>query len=111
MAKKKDIVKITKLVCQVLENDPKSRDDDKRLTFKVLQMIQGEKGQVLELKLRELRKLPAFATITRVRAVIQNELGKFLPTSEAVRQARRISEESWQNWITGTPTFACMKEE
>ena len=63
------------------------------------------KGPALTLKLRELRKLPAFATITRVRAVIQNERSKYLPTSPEVRRQRRIAEEAWLNYITGTKPF------
>lgn len=105
MAKKTDIKKITEAVVSVLENDPESRNDDRRLTFKVLQKLKGKKGPVLELKLRQLRKLPAFATITRVRAVIQNELNKYLPTLPEVRRQRRITEETWLEYITGTPVF------
>lgn len=113
MAKKPDIEKITKLVAQVLESDPESRNDDRQLTFKVLQKLKGGNGKepILELKLRDLRKLPAFATITRVRAVIQNELGKYLPTSEEVRRQRRISEETWLEYITGTKTFEAVLDK
>ena len=107
MPKKTDIVKITKAVVHVLENDPESRNDDRRLTFEVLQFLKGNriKDPVLTLKLRELRKLPAFATIARVRAVLQNELHEYLPTSPEVRRQRRISEETWLTYITGTQVF------
>lgn len=105
MAKKTGIEKITRAVVTILEADPESRNDDRRLTFKVLQRLQGEKGPVLELNLRELKKLPAFSTIARVRAVIQNELSKYLPTRPEVRRQRRINEETWLEYITGTPVF------
>ena len=107
MPKKTDIVKITKAVVQVLESDPESRNDDRRLTFEVLQLLKGNsiKEPVLTLKHRELRKLPAFTTIARVRAVIQNELLKYLPTSPEVRRQRRISQDAWLNYIMGTPLF------
>jgi len=107
MAKKTDIEKITRTVVEILEADTESRNDDRRLTFKVLQRLQGGegKGPFLQLYLRDLRKLPAFATITRVRAVIQNNLHKYLPTSPEVRRKRRIAEETWLNYITGTPVF------
>ncbi|HUW19359.1 MAG TPA: hypothetical protein VMW16_08660 [Sedimentisphaerales bacterium] len=97
-----------KIVVDVLAADPETRDDDNRLAFEVLgRILTGkEKSQVLTLRKRDLRKLPQFATITRMRAVIQNELGKYLPTSEAVRRRRRISEAAWEQWLTGTPTFA-----
>lgn len=106
MAKKPDLIQITKAVATVLENDPESRNDDRRLTFKVLQQLQGDSSsKIFVLKLRELYKLPAFTTIARVRAVLQNELSKYLPTSPEVRKKRRISEETWLNYITGTPVF------
>jgi hypothetical protein len=113
MAKETDIAKITNAVVKVLEDDPESRNDDKRLTFKVLQLLKGNsiKEHVLTLKLRELRKLPAFATITRVRAVIQNELGKYLPTRAEVRRLRRIAEETWLSYITGTEVFPGVLKE
>ena len=106
MPKKTDIVKITKAVVQVLETDPESRNDDRRLTFKVLQQLKGDSSsKIFVLKLRELYKLPAFTTIARVRAVLQNEMLKYLPTSPEVRRKRRISEDAWLNYITGTPVF------
>lgn len=106
MPKKTDIVKITKAVVQVLESDPESRNDDRRLTFKVLQQLKGDSSSnIFVLKLRELDKLPAFTTIARVRAVLQNELNKYLPTSPEVRRKRRISEETWLTYITDTPVF------
>lgn len=106
MPKKPDIIKITKAVVQVLESDPESRNDDRRLTFKVLQQLKGEsKTNILVLKIGELWKLPAFATIARVRAVLQNNLNKYLPTVLEVRKKRRISEQAWLTYITGTPVF------
>jgi len=107
MAKKPDIETLVKTVVSIMEADKESRNDDRRLTFKVLQRLKGEsdKEPVLTLKLRELRKLPAFATITRVRAVIQNNLHKYLPTSPEVRRQRRIGEETWLEYITGTAVF------
>jgi len=107
MATKESIETLTRTVVSILESDTESRNDDRRLTFKVLQRLKGESDEepVLTLKLRELRKLPAFATITRVRAVIQNHLHKYLPTSPEVRRKRQINEDVWLEYITGTPVF------
>lgn len=107
MANKTSIETLTKTVISILEADTESRNDDRRLTFKVLQRLQGGegKGPFLTLYLRDLRKLPVFATITRVRAIIQNRLHKYLPTSPDVRRKRLISEENWMEYITGTPVF------
>jgi hypothetical protein len=98
---------VTHAVIEVLQHDEESRNDDKRLTFKVLaRLLPGDdKRRKIELKMTQLRKLPAFATITRVRAFVQNELGKYLPTKAEVREKRRISEEAWHDWTTGTRNF------
>lgn len=37
--------------------------------------------------------------VKRVRAKIQNEEGKYLPTDPKVRKARRINEEKWNEWV------------
>lgn len=103
--KKTSVVKVTEVVVAILESDKESRNDDRRLTFKVLQKLLGDKGTFIKLSLREMWRLPAFATITRVRAMLQNELGKYLPTSEKVRKQRRISEETWRTYTTGTQVF------
>jgi len=107
MAKKPDTETLVRTVVSIMEADTESRNDDRRLTFKVLLRLKGESDRepVLTLKLRELRKLPAFATITRVRAVIQNNLHKYLPTSPEVRRKRLINEDVWMEYITGTPVF------
>ena len=107
MSKETSIETLTKTVISILEADTESRNDDRRLTFKVLQRLQGGegKGPFLELKLRDIWKLPAFATITRVRAILQNQLHKYLPTSPEIRRKRLISEDAWMEYITGTPVF------
>ena len=113
MATKTSIEKITKTVVSILEADVESRNDDRRLTFKVMLRLKGQsdKEPVLTLKLRELRKLPAFATITRVRAIIQNQLNKYLPTLPEVRRKRLIKEDTWLEYITGTPVFPGILDE
>lgn len=37
--------------------------------------------------------------VQRVRAFIQNKKKLYLPTSEAVRKARKISQDSWEEWL------------
>lgn len=104
---KKDLQKIAELVVKELAGDIESRNDDKRLTFRVLSKVLtgNDKARVLSLRMDDLRRLPSFAHITRVRARIQNDLRQYLPTLAEVRRKRRINEEVWRNYITGTEIF------
>ncbi len=107
MTEQKDTERLVSLIYDILENDEESRNDDKRLTFKVLaQILTGDrKVRTLSLSMKDLKKLPVFATITRARALLQNKQGWFLPTRREVRQRRRIDEETWRTYLTGTDPF------
>ncbi len=97
-------IKVTsKIVLDILRTDTRSRNDDKYLTFRVLQQkLHGDpKGQLLSISLSDLKDLPAFETIKRVRAQIQNVEKKFLPTEAAVRRRRRIREDDFAAWASG----------
>lgn len=48
--------------------------------------------------LKTIIELPREDNIKRVRAKIQNEEHKYLPTTEEVRKQRKISEEEWHAW-------------
>ena len=41
--------------------------------------------------------------VKRIRAKLQNEKNLYLPTSEAVRKARRINEEAWRRYLGLNP--------
>lgn len=49
-------------------------------------------------ELAKIVDLPREDHIKRIRAKIQNEEKKFLPTTEEVRRQRKISEEDWRAW-------------
>ena len=103
----KKIEETAELVLSELEKDEESRNNDNRLVYRVLlrALDDKDKSEVLRLSPRNIHRLPAFSTIIRARAVIQNRLGKYLPTSKEVRQRRRISEDQWHEYLTGTKTF------
>lgn len=103
----KNIQQLNEVVEQILAEDEESRNDDKRLTFKVLsQILTGSrKNALLTLRMSDLQKIPAFATITRCRAKIQNKDHKYLPTRKEVRHKRKINEQIWLTYFTGTPLF------
>lgn len=86
-----------------LEADPKSRNDDIRLTQMVwwryyrddLKMI----GDSAYVNVASLHKLPREDNIKRVRAKIQNVEHKFLPTDPAVAIKRGWNEETWRSYL------------
>jgi len=49
--------------------------------------------------LSSLYTLPTQESIKRIRAVVQNDEHKYLPSDSKVRKQRRIKEEEWREWI------------
>ena len=102
-----EIKNIENLVNEILREDIRARNDDKYLTFRVLQQIlTGERSsELLSMSLNDIKKLPAFETVKRVRAKIQNKEKLFLPSSAAVRHRRRIREEDFRAWASGKQKY------
>lgn len=96
---------IKEKVAQVLEMIPATRDDDALLTVYFWSHFLGKTGFIHDsdngkfVYLRDIPDLPREDAIKRVRAIIQNEEGRFLPTSWAVAKKRKISEIVWKNYI------------
>jgi hypothetical protein len=89
----------------ILSEDEQSRNSDIRLTqmiwykfynSKIINLDDGTKA----VRLRDLFDLPREDNIKRVRAKIQNEEGKFLPTSAEVRKQRKIKEWKWREQMS-----------
>lgn len=96
--KKKDMV----VFC--LREFEETRNSDITLLIKVWeefypQRIKTGKGGERGVWLRDLYDLPREEHVRRIRAVIQNEEGKYLPTDPAVRKQRRINEDVWREWL------------
>jgi len=99
---KKDFLK--QHVEHILKEFPPSRDSDITLTIHLWSKYypahikinsDGRRGIFLE----SLYTLPSQESIKRIRAIIQNDEGRLLPTDPQVRKQRRISEEDWRLWI------------
>ena len=88
-----------------LNKYPETRNSDIKLTNAVWIEFHNSKLLVVEgaiftqyaVKLTELYDLPSQDDVKRIRAKIQNNLHKFLPTSEEVIKQRRIKEKYWHN--------------
>ena len=90
---------VEELVREILDRDPQARNDDKYLTFRVIEKSLGKpQGNSILLTLDLLSKLPSFEAIRRTRAKIQNVDGDFLPDDPRVRDRRKIAEETYRTW-------------
>ena len=87
METKKEIMKVSEMVEEILKEDERSRNDDTWLIYKVCRKITN-----IFIPYEDFKKLPAFETITRVRRKFQNKDNKYLPTSKDVRFKRGIRE-------------------
>ena len=95
------INEVETLVWRILANDIRARNCDKYLTFRVMELyLTGDTGKVngVILTVADLGKLPAFETVKRTRAKIQNVKGCYLPTDPAVRKRRKIQEETFREY-------------
>lgn len=99
-------LKIAVLGC--LQDYPKARDSDQYLTImvwmrhfpsRIVELPDGSKA----VRLRDVMEMPREDTIKRVRAIIQNDEGKWLPTSLAVAKKRKINEEVWRDYCRNNP--------
>jgi len=89
---------------RILEKYEDSRNDDLVLLARYLSvfrqsLIHRDSSNRAYVYLDEMnaRKMPPSQTLANNRKVIQNEEGKYLPTDEKVRKARRIKEENIRN--------------
>lgn len=104
----KGIKKLKDKVAYCLENYPKTRNSDVRLTAQVwatfhsnaLMTVNGE----YVVRIKDLFTLPREDTVKRVRAAFQNDENKWLPTDPSVREKRGISEQEWRKHL-GYSTF------
>lgn len=91
-------------VLYCLSKDLESRNSDIRLmkmvwweyhNSKLFQNLEGDTC----VRLKDLDDLPREDHIKRIRAKIQNEEYRYLPTRLEVVKARKINEDKWRNYL------------
>ena len=99
------------MVEAILRDFPKARDSDQWLTLKLWAVYYPHKMQEEKLDqmssaiprkyvfLEDIMDLPREDNVKRLRAKIQNEEGKYLPTTLEVALQRRIEESVWRNYV------------
>lgn len=91
METEKEIKKVNELVLKLLEDDVRCRNDDKWLTYKVMRHFTN-----IYIPFEDFKNIPAFETIKRCRAKIQNVEKKFIPTDEKVLKKRQSREKTFK---------------
>jgi hypothetical protein len=90
-------------ILDILERVEKTRNDDIELMLHIWNVYHKDFLHYHDAKIgvtfESIRILPRNDDIKRIRAVIQNEEGKFLPTDPKVRRKRRLSEDDWRAWL------------
>lgn len=94
-----------------LTHYPQTRNSDVELTIQVWRefypsrIMKGSKTGKEAVLLTDLFELPREDNVKRIRAKIQNELGKFLPTSLEVALQRGIEEGKWRSYMARMDEF------
>lgn len=91
-------------IIKILSEFPKSRDSDQWLTIKLWcvfypSRIKRDAENKPFVYLIDVMDLPREDHVKRIRAIIQNEEKRFLPTSLEVAKQRRILEEDWRAYV------------
>lgn len=96
METKAEITKVNEIVEELLNKDVRCRNDDKWLTYCVMRRFTN-----IYIPFEDFKKIPAFETIKRVRANIQNKQLRFLPTIQEVAKRRKMREDIFHKTFGG----------
>ncbi len=95
--------KLKEQIETVLKDSPPTRNDDVALTIGIWKKFYSDKirqstkdENVYGVYLHDIFFLPREDTIKRIRAVIQNEEGRYVPTNWAVAKKRQMNEQEWR---------------
>lgn len=90
----KEFKTIDRLVRNILSTDDRARNDDKWLTYRVFEEIAKQHGEKIYIPWKIWGEFPAFETVKRCRAKIQNNEGLLLPTDPEVLLRRKTRERT-----------------
>ncbi len=86
-----------------LSKSPHTRNSDVALTLAVWLEFYSQKFTVIDnshlIDVKYLFELPREDHISRIRRIIQNNDGMYLPTSLKVVKARKINETKWEDYM------------
>lgn len=98
-------VKLRDMVETVLKDVEVTRNSDITLTVEIWkryypnEVLTTSRGEATGIFIEALYRLPREDNVKRIRAKIQNEEKKYLPTDPEVRKKRSISEDEWYAYL------------
>lgn len=84
-------------VAYILKVYPSTRNNDGQLFAHYINTYFKHLVENKAVPLKNFHKLPSLETIRRLRQIIQNDNGMFLPTDEKVIKARKIKQKNWND--------------
>lgn len=103
--KKSKFPQLKKQIEHCLKEMPITRNSDIALTIELWKkfyskrLVLRQADQKYYVELSQLFELPREDNIKRIRAIIQNEEFRFLPTVESVAKQRKINMLKWREFI------------
>jgi len=94
MQPEQELKQVKGIVEEILSTDERARNDDKYLTFKVMQRYTK-----IYIPFEDFNKIPAFESIKRMRALIQNKEGRYLPTDLKVKEERMKKSDALRRFF------------
>ena len=82
-------------IINLMKADERCRNDDKWLLFRYGKDIMKMDWNVFE----QWERMPSIESVRRIRQMVQNTAGLFLPTNEETRESRGIQEQAWRRWV------------
>ena len=82
-------------IINLMKSDERCRNDDKWLLYRYGKDIMKMDWDDFE----QWSRMPSIESVRRIRQMIQNTAGLFLPTNEETRESRGIQEQAWRRWV------------
>ena len=95
----KEFKSVEALVRVLMTQDERCRNDDKWLTFRVFEEIAKANNERIYLPFKLFSQFPAFETVKRTRAKIQNVEKVLLPTDPQVLLKRQRREQEVKDYV------------
>lgn len=93
-------ISLEQKVERILTDYPQTRNSDVELTIKIWEVYHGVGDSV---KTRDIFSLPREDNVKRIRARIQNDQHRLLPTSEQVAKQRKWNIQVWRERLGYNP--------
>jgi hypothetical protein len=87
------------IIRRFMEVDLRCRNSDKWLTYKVYEYIAEKNGKKIFIPFELFDKFPAFESVKRMRALIQNKEKALQPTDPDVWNRRKIRQKAVEQFV------------